>query len=79
MAIENGQVTYGPFSIPADQAAAFAAWCIRRGYDGARCLLHYQPGSREFGAAWLDLADELPACFNAWQYEYVEEMKGCVS
>ena len=64
-------LVYGQFALDENRVVEFVAWCIRRGYEEVRRLMFYLPDSREFGVAWLDLTDEIPASFQAWQYEFI--------
>ena len=74
VAISKNQVCYGPFEFDANEVAEFIAWTIRQSDEITRRLLYLQPGSLDFGVAWLDITDEAPASFLALQYKFKMEV-----
>lgn len=74
---DSGGVSYGTYQLATNtgSVANFVAWLVMRsdfGRDYGIALSHYQPGSQEFSAEWLALADTDPDGFGWLQDEYVK-------
>ena len=73
---DSGGVSYGTYQLATNtgSVANFVAWLVLRsdfGRDYGIALSHYQPGSREFSAEWLALAETDPDGFGRLQDEFV--------
>lgn len=73
---DSGGVSYGTYQLATNtgSVANFVAWLVMRsdfGRDYGIALSHYQPGSREFSAEWLALAETDPDGFGGLQDEFV--------
>ena len=73
---DSGGASYGTYQLATNtgSVANFVAWLVMRsdfGRDYGIALSHYQPGSREFSAEWLALAETDPDGFGRLQDEFV--------
>lgn len=74
---DSGGVSFGQFQLAtnAGTVTAFVEYLLGRsdfGRDYGIVLSHYQPGSREFSAVWLALAETDPDGFGQLQDEFVK-------
>jgi len=74
---DSGGVSYGTYQLATNtgSVAAFVEWLLQRsdfGRDYGNVLNRWEPGSREFSAEWIALAETDPVGFGNLQDEYVK-------